>query len=67
MKMDKTYFIKQSFIKAENHQEYYKTLSIEEQFEVFHYLMRVAYGFVGKPWTKGDKKYFSKRKLENLK
>lgn len=62
MRLDKSVFAKQSLSQACNHQEHYRNMSGEEQARSFHYLMSVAYGFVGKKWPRMDKSSFQTRK-----
>jgi len=62
MKMNRTVFKKQSFREAADHQSTYQTMSVQEQADSFRYLMSVAFGFVGKPWPKMEKEYFSSSK-----
>jgi hypothetical protein len=66
MKFDKTVFAKQSFQAANDaHQSTYQLMNEEEKTAVFHYLMSVSYGFLGKPWPKIDKEYFNKRRFDD--
>jgi hypothetical protein len=57
--MDRTAFKQQSFREAADHQSGYHDASVEAQAESFKYLMSVAFGFVGKPWPKMEKRQFS--------
>ncbi len=66
MNLDKTYFKKQSFNKAADHQAVYGAMSEEKRAEAWRYLMEVAYGFVGKEWPRMDKNVFSRRSRKDL-
>ena len=66
MKFDRSAFSKQSFKEAnDSHQSTYILMDEKEKVEVFHYLMAVSYGFLGKPWPKMERTYFSKRKFND--
>jgi hypothetical protein len=62
MKLDKTIFKKQSHQKASNHQQHYNKMSESERAEAWWLLMRMAYGYVDKPWPRMDKTIFKKGK-----
>ena len=64
MKLDKSYHKSQSFKEASSHQKEYDKMTDEEKTKTWHYLMSVAYGFVGKPWPKMDNSYFRIRKRD---
>jgi hypothetical protein len=63
MRMDKSYFKKQSFVEAAHHQKYYRQLSEKERAEVFLKMMQAAYGFVGENFPKMEKVFTGKRKM----
>jgi len=62
MRLDKTYFRKQSFEEASEHQVSYSQMSDDERSAVFLQLMQAAFGFVGENWPPMDKNFFTKRK-----
>ncbi len=55
MRLDKNYYIKQSFNEAADHRSQYKRMSAEVQSDTFRFMMEAAYGFVDLPWPKMDK------------
>ena len=61
MRLDKNYYIKQSFNEAADHPSQYKKISAEVQSDTFLFVMEAAYGFVGLPWPKMDKQHFEKK------
>jgi hypothetical protein len=63
MRMDKSYFKKQSFEEAADHQKYYQQLSEKEKAAVFLKMMQAAYGYVGEELPKMEKVFTGKRKM----
>lgn len=61
MRLDKNYYIKQSFNEAADHPSQYKKISAEVQSDTFLFVMEAAYGFVDLPWPKMDKQHFEKK------
>lgn len=61
MRLDKNYYIKQSFNEAADHRSQYKRMSAEVQSDTFRFMMEAAYGFVDLPWPKMDKQHFEKK------
>lgn len=59
--MNRSLFTRQSRTQAADHQAVYRAMTPEQRAEAWQYLMRVAYGFVGKEWPKMDKTVFSRR------
>ena len=61
-KLDKSYSRSQSFKKADNHSEYWKTQSVEERLRVSWYLICQAYGLEYSTKHKLDRAVDSTRK-----
>jgi hypothetical protein len=64
LKLDKTIFTKQSHQDANDHQKHYNKMSEAERVEAWWLMMRMAYGYVDKPWPRMDKTIFKKGKQE---
>lgn len=61
MRLDKNYYIKQSFNEAADHRSQYKRMSAEVQSDTFRFMMEAAYGFVDLSWQGMNKDHFEKK------
>ena len=66
MRLDRSYYRKQSFEQAADHQSEYLSMNEEELSEAFFVLMQASFGFVGQPWPRMEKSLFIKRSRSGI-
>jgi hypothetical protein len=66
MRLDRTYFRKQTFEQAADHRSDYLSMNEAERSEAFFILMQASFGFVGEPWPRMEKNVFKKRRRHSI-